>query len=96
MNQSGKNSANTKSSVTNRRNAQQQIYATHNFTGSNSNGMSSLYTFYHNGANKSKRDDNSLPKIVGMNTTSNFGVTSSVLDDASSMNPILQTRYQQN
>jgi hypothetical protein len=57
--------------------------------------MSSLYTFYHNGAKKSNRDDNSLPKIVGMNTTSNFGITSSVLDDALSMNPILQTRYQQ-
>jgi hypothetical protein len=44
--------------------------------------MGSLYTFYHNGAKKSIRDDNSLPKIVGMNTTSSFGVSSTVLDDA--------------
>jgi hypothetical protein len=64
--------------------------------GSNPNGMSSLYTFYHNGAKQSKRDDNSLPKIVGMNTTSSFGLSSSVLDDSQSLNPILHTRYQQN
>jgi hypothetical protein len=44
--------------------------------------MGSLYTFYHNGAKQNKRDDNSLPKIVGMNTTSSFGVSSTALDDA--------------
>ena len=44
--------------------------------------MAALYTFYHKGANKTKRDDNSLPKIVGMNTTSTFGVSSSILEES--------------
>jgi hypothetical protein len=50
--------------------------------GSNTNGMSALYTFYHKGANKSKHDDHSLPKIVGMNTTNTFGISNTSLDDA--------------
>lgn len=82
QNQSGKSSATTKSAVSNRRNVQQQIYATYNMAGSNTNGMSALYTFYHKGANKSKHDDHSLPKIVGMNTTNTFGISNTSLDDA--------------
>lgn len=31
---------------------------------------------------KTKREDNSLPKIAGMNTTSTFGLSSTAVEDA--------------